>query len=64
MHFVSEGDVVFETGTGGQVQFMAADGTTTSLGEKVVCVCVSIDYIHRDSRMLMIPATSAKEYLI
>lgn len=37
VRFVSEGDLVFETGAGGQVQFMAADGSMTSLGEKV-CV--------------------------
>lgn len=35
LRFTSGGDLVFETGAGGQVQFMTADGPISTIGQKV-----------------------------
>ena len=35
LRFTSEGDLVFQAGDGGQVQFMTADGPLDMVGQKV-----------------------------
>ena len=61
IRFQSGGDLVFQTGEGGQFQFMTADGSTmtTGLGEKARNHCIScVDNAHTEQLRLQVSSST------